>query len=52
MISLQKWMILAPLQKLTNNVGNLVKIIVATGFELLPKLQKIASSGHTDYLLQ
>ena len=48
MISLQKWMILAHLQKLTNNVGNLVKIIVATGFELLPKVQKIALSGHTD----
>ena len=33
-------MILAPLQKLPNNVGNLGKIIVATGFELLPKVQK------------
>ena len=42
-------MILAPLQKLTNNVGNLFKIIVATGFELLPKVQKIAQSGHTGY---
>ena len=40
-------MILAPLQKLTNNAGNLFKIIVATGFELLPKVQKIAQSGHT-----
>ena len=40
-------MILAPLQKFTNNVLNLVKIIVATGFELLPKVQKIAQSGHT-----
>ena len=40
MISLEKWMILAPLQKLPNNVGNLGKIIVATGFELLPKVQK------------
>ena len=28
-------------------MGNLVKIIVATGFELLPKVQKIAQSGHT-----
>ena len=42
-------MILTPLQKLPNNVGNLGKIIVATGFEWLPKLQKIAQSGHTDY---
>ena len=33
-------MILAPLQTLTNNVGFLVKIIVATGFELLPEVQK------------
>ena len=30
-----------------NNVGNLGKIIVATGFEWLPKVQKIAQSGHT-----
>ena len=40
-------MILAPLQKLPINVGNLCKIIVAIGFELLPKVQKIAQSGHT-----
>ena len=47
MISLEKWMMLAPLQKLHNNVCNLGKIFVATGFELLPKVQKIAQSGHT-----
>ena len=47
MISLEKWLISAPLQKLPNNVGNLGKIIVATCFEWLPKLQKIAQSGHT-----
>jgi len=40
-------MILTPLQKLPNNVGDLCKIIVATGFEWLPKVQKIAKSGHT-----
>ena len=40
-------MILTPLQKLPNNVDNLCKIIVATGFEWLPKVQKIAQSGHT-----
>ena len=40
-------MILTPLQKLPNNVGDLDKIIVATGFECLPKKQKIAQSGHT-----
>ena len=28
-------------------MGNLGKIIVAIGFELLPKVQKIAQSGHT-----
>ena len=33
-------MILTPLQKLPNNVGYLGKIIVATGFEWLPKVQK------------
>ena len=40
-------MILIPLQKLPNNVGDLGKIIVATIFEWLPKVQKIAQSGHT-----
>ena len=40
-------MILTPLQKLHNNVGDLGKIFVATGFEWLPKVQKIAQSGHT-----
>ena len=40
-------MILTPLQKLPSNVGNLGKIIVATGFEWLLKVQKIAQSGHT-----
>ena len=40
-------MILIPLQKLPNNVGDLCKIIAATGFEWLPKVQKIAKSGHT-----
>ena len=47
MISLEKWMISAPLRKLANNVGNMGKIIVATGFDWLPKVQKIAQSGHT-----
>ena len=42
-------MILTPLQKLPKNVGNSGKIIVAIGFEWLPKVQKIAESGHTDY---
>ena len=47
MISLEKEKILTPLQKLPNNVGNLGKLIVATGFEKLPKVQKIAQSGYT-----
>ena len=41
MISLEKLKILTPLQKLFNNVGNLGKIIVVTGFEWLPKMQKM-----------
>ena len=40
-------MIVIPFQKLLNNVGNLGKIIVATSFEWLPKVQIIAQSGHT-----
>ena len=40
-------MILRPLQKLPNNVGDLGNIIVAVSFECLPKVQKIAKSGHT-----
>ena len=32
-------MILTPLQKLPNNVGNLDKTIVATSFAKLPKVQ-------------
>ena len=40
-------MILTTLQKLPNNVRDLGKIIVATSFEWLAKVQKIAKSGHT-----
>ena len=36
-------MILTPLEKLTKNVGDLGKFIVAKCFELLPKVQKICS---------
>ena len=42
MISLEKIMILTPLQKLTKNVGDLGKLIVSKGFEKLPKAQKIS----------
>ena len=47
MISLEKWMILTPLQKLPNNVSDLGKIIDTTCLECLPKKQKIAQSGHS-----
>ena len=50
MISLEKLMILTPLQKLPKNVGDLGKLIVAKGFKKLLKVQKIAQSGHTDYV--
>ena len=39
MISLEKWYILTPLQKLPKNVGNLGKLIFAKGFNKLPKVQ-------------
>ena len=47
MISLEKWKILTPLQKLPKNVGDLGKLIVAKGFKKLPKVQQIAQPGHT-----
>ena len=39
MISLEKINILTPLQTLPKNVGDLGKLIVAKGFEKLPKVQ-------------
>ena len=39
MISLEKLKILTPLQELPKNVGDLGKLIVATGLEKLPKVQ-------------
>ena len=39
MISLEKLLILTPLQKLPKNVGDLGKLIAAKGFESLPKVQ-------------
>ena len=39
MFSQEKLKILTTLQKLPNNLGDLVKIIVAKGFEKLPKVQ-------------
>ena len=39
MIPLEKLKILTPLQKLPINMGDLSQIIVAAGFEKLPKVQ-------------
>ena len=39
MVSLEKQMILTPLQKLPKNWGYLGKLIVANGFQKLPKVQ-------------
>ena len=49
MISLVKLKILTPLQKLPKNVRDLGKLIVAKGFEKMPKVQKIMQSGHTGH---
>ena len=38
---------MTPLQRLTENVGNLGINILATGFEKLPKVQQIVQSDHT-----
>ena len=51
MIPLENKKISKPLQKLPKNLGNLGKIIVAAGFEKLPKVQKIAQFGNTDHVL-
>ena len=47
MISLGKWKILTPLQNLPKNLGDLGQLVIAKGFKKLPKVQKIAKSGHT-----
>ena len=47
MILPEKCKVLTPWQKLPKNVGDLGKLIVAKGFKKLPKVQKIAQSGHT-----
>ena len=35
------------LTKIAKNVGDLGRLIVAKGFKKLPKVRKIAKSGHT-----
>ena len=49
MILLEKSYILISLQKLPKNVRDLGKLIVAKDFKKLPKVQKIAQSGHTEH---
>ena len=44
MISMEKWKILTPLQKLPKNARDLGKLIVAKGFEKLPNLVTLHSS--------
>ena len=39
MISLEKFKILTPLQKIPKTVGDLGKIMIARGFKKLPKVQ-------------
>ena len=36
------------LQNLPKNVGDLDKLIIAKGFKKMPKVRKMARSGHTD----
>ena len=45
----KKWNILTSLQNLPKNEGDLGKLNVAKGFKKLPKIQKIAKSGHTGF---
>ena len=49
MVSLEKWMILTPLQKSTKNGEDWGKLIVAKAFKKLPKVQNIAQSDHTGH---
>ena len=52
MISQEKRIFLKPFQKLPKNVRDLGKLISAEGFKKLPKVQKIAQSGHTGWVTQ
>ena len=47
MISQEKW---TPLQKLPKNVEDLGQLIAVKGLKKLPKVQKIAQSGHSTWL--
>ena len=49
LISLEKLKILTPAQKLSKNVQDLGKLILAKGFEKFPKVQLITHSGHTGW---
>ena len=41
---------MTPLQKLPKNVRDLGKLVVDIDFKKLPKVQKIAQSGRTDWM--
>ena len=43
---------MTPLQKLPKNIGDLGNLIVAKGYNKLPKVQKSAKSGHTVFDLK
>ena len=49
MILLEKWKILTHLEKLPKTSTQFGQIIVATSFVKLPKVKKIAQSGHTGH---
>ena len=51
MISLEKIKILTPLQKLPKNVGDLGRLIVARGFEKLPKSNKLPNLVTLAYIV-
>ena len=51
LVSLQKLNLLTPLQKLPKNEDHFGKIVVAKGLKQLLKVQQIAKSGRTVYLL-
>ena len=51
MISLENWMILAPLQKLPKNVKDLGKLIVAKGFKKCKKSPTLVTLNQKYFLL-
>ena len=52
MISIEKWYILTPLQKLPKNVRDLDKLVVAKGFKKLPNLVTLLTMQFPKYATQ